>query len=160
MLENECFADHTAAGISHYNILDNPFLNTSLSLLFSSEEVFAWVRTITERPDISSFHGFVYNMEPGTDHYFDWHSDNISRRAAALSVVLGERPFNGGRLQIRASRPPRAICWQSPRMTAGDAVLFRISPQLEHSNTPLSGKTAKRAYSGFFSAEKAEYRIW
>jgi hypothetical protein len=69
-----------------------------------------------------------------------------------MSVNLSLRGYEGGIFQLRE--------WSSKRILAeiantgwGDATLFRISAELEHQVTEVTGEQPKTAFAGWFKSE-------
>jgi hypothetical protein len=90
-------------------------------------------------------------MLPGAGHASDWHSDVSGGRMITMSVNLSTAPFDGGELQIREASTERML--RRLRNTgAGDAVIFRIDPSLQHQVLPLTGKASRDALAGWFLA--------
>jgi predicted 2-oxoglutarate/Fe(II)-dependent dioxygenase YbiX len=65
-----------------------------------------------------------------------------------LSVNLSRDTYEGGLLEIRQAVSSRAEYAVASR-GFGSAVLFRISPDLRHRVTPVSGRP-RTAYAGWF----------
>jgi hypothetical protein len=75
---------------------------------------------------------------------------------APESVNLSASLFDGGELQIREAGSERMI--RRLRNTgAGDAVIFRIDPSLQHQVLPLAGTVPRDALAGWFLASP-DYR--
>jgi hypothetical protein len=96
----------------------------------------------------------VYRLTPGV-HDDSWHDDlSGSHRMIALSLNLSAAAYSGGTLQIR-DRSSGEIVHEAANTGVGDAVLFRISPQLEHRVSRVDGAVARTAYAGWFQTEPA-----
>jgi hypothetical protein len=79
----------------------------------------------------------------------------IMGRMVAMSLNLGTEPYDGGTLQIR-NATTQALLAEVPNAGPGDAVLFRLSHELEHRVTEVRGSVAKTAWAGWFRA-RPEY---
>lgn len=123
-----------------------------LHLLTNTDELFDLVEQITECGRIGSFSGRVYRVVPGRGHRDAWHSDVGDHRLVALTINLGRRPYRGGVLQMRNSES-RRVLRDIPNPGYGDAVLFRISPTLQHRITEIDGTIPKTAFAGWFKSE-------
>lgn len=90
---------------------------------------------------------------PGNDHYQTWHGDVAKGRLVGISVNLESDPTAAGGIEIRhqGSTVHRAV----PGF--GDAVLFRIAPDLRHRGLPPAGAVPRCSFSGWFVAGK-DYR--
>jgi predicted 2-oxoglutarate/Fe(II)-dependent dioxygenase YbiX len=93
----------------------------------------------------------VYSRHARADgaHYYPWHSDIAHERLVGLSVNLSSELFEGGVLEVREERSRRVVARVANR-TAGDAVLFRISPVLEHHVTPVTAGGERLVLAGWF----------
>jgi hypothetical protein len=114
------------------------------------------VRRITDCEAIVRFHGRIYRMIPGADHYDSWHGDCDDGRLVGMSVNLGPRPYRGGVFQFRKSDTDTVI-GEMPNTGRGDAILFRISADLEHRITPMEGTEPKTAFAGWFTSGSKDY---
>jgi hypothetical protein len=69
-----------------------------------------------------------------------------------MSINLSLEEYQGGELQIRETRSGKIVS-EIANTGLGDAVLFPISPELEHRVLPVRGDRAKIAFAGWFRAE-------
>ena len=120
-----------------------------LQLLLNDHELFRIVQRLTGCRRIQSFRGDVRRATRGTGNSLGWHSDASPRRIVAITINLSEERYEGGALQIRDS-PSRKIVASVTNAGAGDAVIFRIDPSLEHRNTSVISDEAKTSFSGWF----------
>jgi hypothetical protein len=125
----------------------------ALHLLMNDPALLDCVRRISGCGPAGSFTGRLYRMvaRPGMD--FDWHSDlkeNDLRVGVAMTINLGARPYRGGMLQMR--RIDDEAITEIPNAGPGDAIMFRLGPDLRHRVTPVEGKVPKTAFTGWFMA--------
>jgi len=130
-------------------LLQSPGTLSLLRFLVNTPEFLSLVRTITRIDAISVFDGRNYRMEPDTDHYDSWHTDEKYNRLIGMSLNLGTSPYSGGVFQMRKKGSEEIFC-ELPNVNQGDAILFRISPELEHRITPMEGTEPKIAFAGWF----------
>lgn len=123
-------------------------------LLLNDPTLFDAVRVITACDPIGCFAGRVYRMIPGSGHGDAWHDDVGESRMAAISINLSRDVYAGGALQIR-DRASGAIVHEVANTGPGDAILFRLSPGLEHRVGDVVGSVPKTAFAGWFCAEPA-----
>jgi 2-oxoglutarate-Fe(II)-dependent oxygenase superfamily protein len=109
------------------------------------------VQEITGCGPLTQFGGRIYRFVPNSGHYDSWHNDNSNGRLVAMSLNLSPRGYEGGVFQLRE--------WSSKRILTeiantgwGDATLFRISRQLEHRVTEVTGEKSKTAFAGWFKS--------
>ncbi|MGE0040497.1 MAG: 2OG-Fe(II) oxygenase [Vicinamibacterales bacterium] len=115
------------------------------------------VRTITDRPEIGGFVGAVYRLLPGAGHQDSWHDDCDGNRLVALTLNLGEVPFEGGEFELRR-KGETALLARVANTGPGDGVLFAIADALEHHIAPMAGTVAKTALAGWFCMDPAARR--
>jgi hypothetical protein len=141
----------------HYDRVGSELLmepNAALSaLLFLANDprLFSFVRNITNCAPIGYFHGRIYKLVPNADHAFAWHDDlHEASRLVAMSINLSAETYRGGLLQIRETTS-RKVVGKVSNTGSGDAVIFRISPELEHCVDPLEEGSAPRiSLAGWF----------
>lgn len=121
-------------------------------LLFSDARFFRVVEELSGCPPIARLTGGVYRMEPDPRHFVDWHGDlGESSRVLTMTVNLGDAAVRGGEFEIKrlgAETPLACI----PYENGGDAILFRLAPDLRHRSAPVGGTVAKTIFSCWFHA--------
>lgn len=129
--------------------------NVTLSLLhfpLNCPKFFRFIEQMTGCGRIGCFTGRVYRIIPGCGHYDSWHSDMIEHRMVAMSINLSARIYAGGMLQMR-ERETQAVVSEVSNVGLGDAIVFRLSDDLEHRITDVEGTAAKTAFAGWFKSE-------
>jgi hypothetical protein len=124
--------------------------------VLNTPELLSAVRRISGCEAIVRFHGRIYRMIPGTDHYDSWHDDCGDGRLVGISINLGPRPYLGGTFQFRRL-DSEDILGELPNIVPGDAILFRISEDLVHRITPMEGAEPKTAFAGWFESGSSDY---
>lgn len=119
-----------------------------LELLANDRALFDMVEDVTGCGGITRFSGFIYRLRPGLGHHHNWHNDVKSHRVVAMSINLEAEPYTGGVLQIR-ERASERIIEEVENTGAGDAILFRISPALQHRAIGVDSGV-KTAFAGWF----------
>jgi hypothetical protein len=130
---------------------DEPVL-AHLRFLTNDPALFRWIEVITGCEPIGCYSGRVYRRLPGAEHYDDWHEDVGQSRMVGLSINLSAEVFAGGALRLRDTVSRRLLC-EYANTGFGDAVLFRISPALQHIVMPVEGTVARTAFAGWFRQE-------
>ncbi len=120
----------------------------SLAMLLNDRNLFSILEQITGCGRVGSLIGSVRRAIPGPGNSLGWHSDNLGHRKVAITINLGRKAYSGGRLQIRRRKSGRIVAEVS-NTGAGNAIVFRIAPTLEHRNTAVEGSTPKTAFSGW-----------
>lgn len=107
------------------------------------------IRLITGATGIAGYEGRIYRFS-GSEHYDSWHDDmDGSARVVGMSVNLSPAPYEGGLFRIRTRGSAEAFR-ELPNTVPGDAIFFRISPDLQHIVTPVLGSEPKTAFAGWF----------
>lgn len=119
-----------------------------LELVANDRRVFQAIEDITGCRGVVRFSGFIYRLAPGLGHHHNWHNDLKSQRVVAMSINLEDEPYTGGILQIR-ERETEAILEEVENTGPGDAILFRISPALQHRAIAVTSGV-KTAFAGWF----------
>lgn len=113
------------------------------------QELFHFLERLSACNTIGGFVGDVYRMEPGGSTTYSWHTDTHNGNLRAISVNLSSRSYSGGVLQLRDKATGRRICEMS-NTGYGDALVFRLSPTLQHRVPPVEGPNPKTAFAGWF----------
>jgi len=142
---------HGDAGRDHY-MIGNPVL-FAFQALVHTRAFLDLVEEICDfrRGSLKGFVGRVYQKVPG-HHHDPWHSDVGQCRVAALSLNLGEHDYEGGDLELREAATHTPL-ERVVNRGAGDGVIFRVHPALQHRIGPMTGTTPKTAFAGWFVAD-------
>jgi 2OG-Fe(II) oxygenase superfamily len=124
----------------------------ALLVFLNDEKLFQMIQSITQCDRIGCFEGRVYRVIPGQGHHDAWHSDMAEDRLVAMSINLSTEVYKGGTLQIRESASEKIIS-KVPNVGSGDAIIFGLSPHLQHQITEVKGKAPKTAFAGWFRAK-------
>lgn len=120
-----------------------------LQLAFNDADLLRTIADIAGCGPVGCFDGRVYRMVPGAGHYDSWHSDVGEDRQVAVSLNLSPVPYQGGLLEIRPTSATVASHTVS-NTGLGDAVMFRVAPELRHRVGPVEGVHPRTAYAGWF----------
>jgi hypothetical protein len=135
-------------------VLDSVGALSTLLFISNAPAFLHAIEQVTGCGPITMFDGRVYRIVPGTDHYDTWHDDVGDNRLIGMSINLGREPYSGGVFQLREKGGP--ILQELPNVIQGDAILFRISPNLKHRVTPVEGRIPKTAFAGWFRSGTRE----
>ncbi len=130
-------------------VLKDHGIASRMLFLLNDEALFRVVRRITGCDSIGCFTGTIFKMMARDGQFDSWHSDVDDNRMVALSVNLGERPFEGGVLEIKEAKTER-ILWSMANGCAGDAMLFEVSRRLLHKVTDVTGDVSRVVLAGWF----------
>ena len=128
--------DHEHEGLAREVILDDARTLDLLHFVENTPTFLALIRDATGCKEVTRFEGRVYRMIPETAHYDSWHDDWGGHRVVGMSLNLGPKPYSGGTFQLR-NDGEQAVRRELPNTVPGDAILFRISPDLSHRVTPV-----------------------
>jgi hypothetical protein len=124
----------------------------ALLFLMNDEKLFQLIEDITRCDRINCFEGRVYRVNPGEGHHDSWHNDIGEGRLVGLSLNLSRKVYAGGVLQIR-NRESGALVSEAANTGSGDAVIFRLSRDLQHRITEVEGSASKTAFAGWFRSQ-------
>jgi hypothetical protein len=106
------------------------------NMIFNETVFFEFIQKITENKKIDNFKGRIHRSVGLQNHEIDWHGDNSDNRLLAMTISLGKDTYTGGFLQIREKVSKKKLS-EFGQLNAGDAVIFQISPDLEHRLTKV-----------------------
>jgi hypothetical protein len=120
-----------------------------LRILLNDAKLWKVIRRLTGCEEIQCFYGRMYQMRTGEGHYDTWHDDVDGKRMVGMSINFSPRPYEGGVFELR-ELPSQKILRNLPNTGLGDAIFFRIDPNLEHKVTVMEGTDPKIAFAGWF----------
>jgi 2OG-Fe(II) oxygenase superfamily len=126
-----------------------------LRFLANSRRFFGILESVTGCERIGCFFGRVYRLAPGDGHYDHWHNDLADNRILAMSLNLSPTPYRGGVLELYDESSGKTE--EVPNTGLGDALLFRLAPQLSHRVTDVEGDNPKTAFAGWFRSSPDLY---
>jgi hypothetical protein len=124
-------------------------IRSAMLVLFNDASLFRFVERLTGCEPIGCFIGSTYRMTAELNHLDAWHDDIYNGRMIGFSLNLSPRPYRGGLLQLR-DRSSREIVHEVANTGFGDAIVFRLSLDLEHRIGEVLSGPAKTAYAGWF----------
>jgi len=101
-----------------------------MTFMLNDEYLFRSLEKITGCKPIDNFVGRIHRSE-NTDHGINWHGDNSDNRLLAITLSLGTEYYTGANFEIR-KKGTTDIMRQISYIKAGDAIVFKIAPELEH----------------------------
>jgi hypothetical protein len=151
------FEPRVSEGVGSEWLMKPNALGAALNWLLNTPDLLEAVGEITGCDDLGYFAGRVYRLNASSGQSLSWHDDRqFEDRRLAISVNLGTQPHAGGVLRIR-EKAARDNVFEAPNVGAGDAVLFRVADELEHSVTPIEGAVPRIAFTGWFMAGPSYY---
>jgi hypothetical protein len=141
-----------ADGVEIEQALDDEPLSGLFTIALNDPDLFGIVSAITDAKPIRCFTGRVYRRANDGGHYYPWHDDVSHGRLVGLSINLSAAPYTGGVLQLREAGSGRPI-GEAANTGQGDAMLFRISPDLEHQVTPVTSQAPRLVLAGWFCSD-------
>jgi len=138
-------------GIGTEVILDDPPAVHLLHFLANTPAFLSAVHQITGCTLPTWFGGRVYRFSPNSGHYDSWHDDFQDGRLIGMSLNLSPRGYSGGIFQLR-ERKSKSMLTEVANTGWGDATLFRISRELQHQVTDVTGDEPKTAFAGWFQS--------
>lgn len=125
---------------------------TALEFMMNDPALHAFVREVSGIGPIGAYRGRVYSLLPNTGMMSDWHNDMVPGRMATTVINLSTDVYEGGLLQFKRVDSDEIIT--SIHNTGfGDATLFKISYDLKHRVTPITGAVRRTMYAGWYLSE-------
>ncbi|HKM99170.1 MAG TPA: hypothetical protein VJX23_01545 [Candidatus Binataceae bacterium] len=154
-IENGQWQTMTHPDIGEEYVLDDrPALNL-LHFLTNVPKFRDLIESITSQGPLRRFRGRVYRMIAGKGHHDRWHDDATESWLAGMTLNLSSKAFHGGLFMLREAQSGRVLS-EIANMGLGDALVFRITPELEHRISDLEGETPKTAFAGWFASNDLE----
>jgi 2OG-Fe(II) oxygenase superfamily len=148
-LERGTWSERVHDGIGVEHVLDEDPALHMLFFLVNAPRFRDVIEAVTGCRPLTRFNGRIYRMVPSRGHYDDWHNDVSDERLVGMSVNLSPRGYTGGTFQLR-QHATHIVLAELANTGFGDAILFRISSDLEHRVTDVEGAEAKVAFAGWF----------
>jgi len=121
-----------------------------LHLVVNDPTLFGLVERVSGCAHIRSFVGRVYRRASGRGHFDGWHGDQTDPgRLVGMSINLSTETYLGGVFEIRDVHT-RRVLGSLANVGFGDAILFRLSDDLEHRVGDVRGAFPKTAFAGWF----------
>ena len=145
------WTDRSHGKLGHELTLANPLALHLLRMLMNRPDFLTLFQRISGKGPFQCFEGRVYRMQPIAEHFDAWHNDIVpeKERMVGLSINLGREPYEGGVFLMR-DRHSKKLLAELPNLIPGDARLFNIDRNLEHTVTSVTGTFPKTAYAGWF----------
>ena len=134
----------------------NKKITSLLHFLVNDKGFFELINKITGCHGIGCFTGRVYSKIPTLGQYDSWHDDLSDNRMISMSINLSKDIYSGGVLQIFDCKSKKII-YEVANTGFGDAIIFRISPDLKHRVTKVIGNVTRTTFTGWFRS-KPDYK--
>lgn len=121
-------------------------------MILNNPKFFEAVRQITDCDKIGNFFGRIHRSEPDSSHQIDWHGDNADNRLLGITVNLSTESYAGGLFKLREKNSQNIVC-EKELTQAGDAFIFRISPNLQHCLTAVKSGGRRTVGVGWFRSK-------
>ena len=136
--------------------ITNDLPTTSLlHFVMNRPKLRAVIEEITGCKGVQWFRGRVYRMIARAGHHDNWHSDIADSNEVGMSLNLSRNIFRGGLFMLREGDTKRVLA-SVANTGPGDALIFRISPDLHHRISDLEGEEPKTAFAGWFKSSLPE----
>lgn len=148
------FVSNPLAGLGHREIERPRLTATAVDLMLTRQILFRWLEQVTGCAPITRAGGDVARTHAAPDDRLDWHDDlnapESAMRRLAITIALDDLAYSGGLFELRrvGSTAP-LLAYKHER--AGTAVIFEVSPELEHRVRPLTGGGPRLVYAGWFT---------
>jgi len=157
-MEQAEFRPRVHEGIGAEQCMDHGRVLELLHLVTNDPLFLGAIQRVTDCPPIGSFGGRIYRMLASSDHFDSWHDDMVpgDHRLLGMSVNLSVVPYSGGVFELRETKT-RRMMYRRANTGLGEALVFRLSPHLQHRVTEVAGSAARTVFAGWFRSEP-QYR--
>lgn len=135
----------------------DPRIDHGMQFMLNQEPILKTVAAIVGKP-VHRWLGNTVRRTPGANHFSNWHNDTTPpveveghrfQRVVPLSLNLTREPFAGGNLCMRTVPDEKEFA-DIENKGPGDALLFRIGPDLQHRVADVEGTVPRLVHVGWF----------
>jgi hypothetical protein len=109
----------------------------------------SWLEKVTGCGPVHSVAGTITRYSAGSNDHLDWHHDSKEGRLLAITVNLGNEPYEGGEFEMRPRHSPDLLL-RHQHSEPGMALIFRVTRDLFHRVLPITGGGPRTVFSGWF----------
>ncbi len=134
-------------------VIDAPVLLGAYQFAMHDAGLFRAIEAVAGCARVRSYEPVIYRMLPG--HTDSWHDDLPAgqERLVTFSLNMSEDGYTGGALEFSEDRA-RTPRFSVENHEAGGALIFALSPSLEHRVAPVTSG-ARTVFAGWFSGRAA-----
>ena len=154
-LDNSQWQTKIHGEIGEEYVTSDLLANSLLHFAMNRPKFLAVIEEITGCKGLQWFRGRVYRVIAGAGHHDNWHDDVNHSNQVGMSVNLSRGLFRGGLFMLR-ERDSRQLLANVANTGAGDALIFRITSDLQHRISDLEGADPKTAFAGWFRSDRPE----
>jgi hypothetical protein len=154
-LDNSRWKTMSHGEIGEEYITSDLLANSLLHFAMNRPKFRAIIEEITGSKSLRWFRGRVYRTIAGAGHHDNWHDDVDHSNEVGMTVNLSRDLFRGGLFMLREGDSKRVLAHVA-NTGPGDALIFRISPDLQHRISDLEGAEPKTAFAGWFRSDRPE----
>lgn len=125
----------------------------AISILLARSSLLTWLEAATGTGPLRAVAGRLVQTRANGRDALAWHDDRDSAtRKLAVVINLSDRPFDGGRFDLRhAGTEAPIVSHRHDR--AGAIMVFAVRKGLEHRVTQVTAGGPRRVYAGWFLTE-------
>jgi hypothetical protein len=148
------FAPDVVDKVGHRELETPNIAGAALTLALKRASLMRWIEDATGCGPLDSIGGRVARMRPGADDHLAWHNDlNEPGRRLAITINLSRQPYEGGEFELRAVATGEVLL-RHKHDEPGSALVFDVSPRLEHRVLPVTAGGPRLVYAGWFTRGK------
>lgn len=135
----------------------DPRIDHGMQFMLNQEPILKTISSIVGK-EVHRWLGNTVRRTPGADHFSNWHNDTTPpveiegdryRRVVPLSLNLTRHRFEGGNLRMRTVPDEKEFA-DIENKEPGDALMFRIGPDLQHRVADVTGTVPRLVHVGWF----------
>lgn len=148
------FAPDPVDRVGHRELETPNLAGAALTLALRQSNLIRWIEETTQCGPLGSMDGRLAQVRPAAGHGLGWHDDlNDPRRRLGITIDLSEQPYEGGLFELRLAKT-KEVLLRFRHAAPGTALIFEVSPGLQHRVLPPTSGGPRRVYAGWFLKRK------
>lgn len=149
------FAPETVGKLGRRTIETPGRAGAAIRFVLGRRALYRWLEQLTGCRALSGVTGAVVRMRQAQDESLTWHDDwaggKFANRVLGVTINLGDLPYRGGDFEMRR-KGETTLCCRHHHSAPGAALVFEVSPTLQHRVTPVIEGGPRTVFTGWFVA--------
>jgi hypothetical protein len=144
------FAPDSVEGLGDREVERPQRAGGAITLALRRANLMRWLEGATGCGQLTTADGRVIQARANNHDQLVWHNDlNEPLRRIGVTIGLSDAPYEGGMFELRHARTKKVLV-SYRHDVAGTALIFDVSPDLEHRVLPITAGGRRRVYTGWF----------
>jgi len=145
------FVSNPVEKLGHRWIEQPSRVGAAIELALNRPILHKWLQSVTACCAKGRIEGRLVETRPGGVDHLDWHDDQIPNAQFGVSLHLRQCHYEGGAFELRDVATKNRL-FRHANATAGDLVIFEVSPRSQHRVMRLLSGQARQVFTGWFIA--------